>query len=1011
MDCCARVVRLATLRFATAVAAAASPAIARGQPAPTPLSVQHSRATGLASFITAADNGPIAVFPPAGRAQAEPIDFLAQYGHLFGIADPAGQLALDRQWADPLQHTHTSFSQVHRGVPVYSGIVKVHQNLAGEFIAANGDFYLLPETLKTAPALAAAEAARIALAAMPQGRPRVESTALVIVDPGWYGDPPKGAHLAYHVIVSDLSTAAREAFFIDAQRGDILDRWSLVHTAKQRSVHDASLITSNCCVAHPDIGCEDLVCSNFVCSFDPFCCADQWDEICVSIAAFLCGDLCVPGPLARGEGDPPNGDADVDSAYDYYGDTYEYFSRGLGRDSWDDLGATIVGTVNVTSQLECPNAAWLTPFQQTFFCTGTASDDIVAHEYSHAVTEATANLIYQNQSGQLNESFSDVFGELIDLFNGNVAFVGAPAGPPLWPDPPADAGTDTPNNLRTACSFSPTHANGIRWLMGEDAVGFGGAIRDMWAPTCFGDPDRVGSPFLPCNPFFDNGGVHFGSGIPNHAFAMLTDGKTFNAETVVGIGPIKAGAVWYRALTVYLTVSSDFRDAVHAFTQAARDLVGASLPDPRTGLRGGIVFTDSDMTEVARALRATEMEQNTVCGANVLSDAPPVPCPSITVIHANDFETQVDGWGVANTAPPPNDYDWGWLQGNLPFGRPGKALFCEDRNVGDCEAATGAPGDESGVHFLISPEISLPSPVSQPTLSFVHYMGSDPGWDGGNVHLSINGGAFELIPAEAFSYNPYNTLLLPDPPNNNPMATEPAWSGFGGQWGTSLVDLSRFVSGGETIRFRFDFGKDRCIGIDGWYLDDFQVFDADSPRIEDSDPDDGDVDAAKANDLDDADSVHGWQSVVLTFDRSPTGIGPEQFVVPQRRAGGIMEPGPRVLSASPLSGNRLSLTFDRPISPGAWTKITHYPSGSSTCLGFLPTDASQDGRSSEADLAALIACLDAGPGNCPLHRCDLDREGACTSADLTTAVDHLYGAGAYAAWHGTDIGPSPCGPQ
>ena len=60
------------------------------------------------------------------------------------------------------------------------------------------------------------------------------------------------------------------------------------------------------------------------------------------------------------------------------------------------------------------------------------TDDIVAHELSHGLTEFTANLIYQNQPGQLNASFSDVFGELIDLFNGDVAFAGPPGGAP-WP--------------------------------------------------------------------------------------------------------------------------------------------------------------------------------------------------------------------------------------------------------------------------------------------------------------------------------------------------------------------------------------------------------------------------------------------------------------------------------------------------------------------------------------------------------------------------------------------------
>lgn len=985
----------------------ATATVASAQPVAKALTVQHSRTTGLASFVTAADAGSIPVAVPAGRAKPQPIDFLNEHGALFGITDPTRQLVVRKVATDAIGHVHTSYAQVHKGVPVFSGIIKVHQNTAADFLAANGDFYPLPDTLITVATLDSAEAERIVLAAFPTSGARVASSELVIVDPGWYGDPSKGARLAYHIKVTETTGPAHEAFFVDAHRGEVLDRWSLVHTAKDRSVHDASLLTNTCCVPHVGPGCQDSNCSNSACFFVPECCTLNWSESCVEVAAFVCGDLCVPGPLARAEGDGPTGDPEVDNTYDYYGDTYEYFSRGHGRDAIDGLGSTIVGTVNVSSTLACPNAAWLSEFRQNFFCPGTTTDDIVAHEYFHGVTEATADLIYQNQSGQLNESFSDVFGELIDLFNGNAAFAGTPSGPPFWPEAPADAGTDAPNNLRTTCSFSPNHPNGVRWLVGEDSSAFGGPLRDMWAPTCFNHPDRVGSELLPCNPFLDAGGVHVGSGIPNHAFAMVTDGKTFNGQTVAGIGPIKAGAVWYRALTVYLTVASDFRDAARAFHQSAKDLVGASLFDPRTGTQSGVLFTAFDALQVEKSLLAVEMDRDTVCGANVLDDTPPVPCASRVVVYDNDFDTDASDWTQSSTSPPTN-YSWVQLTSGLPFSRPGAALFCEDRNIGNCSASNGEPGDEAGVHSLFSPSINMPGDLNQPTLSFLHYMASDPGWDGGNVHISVDDAPFGPIPPESFTFNSYNTELLPGPGNNNPLASEPAWSGFGGRWGTSLVDLSPYVSGGETIRFRFDFGKDRCIGIDGWYVDDVQVYDADCPRIVAADPGNGEIDARKANDVDDADARYGWTSAVITFDRSPAGIGSDQFVVPQRRAGGEIEDGPRVESVSLLSGNRLNVMLDGSIEAGAWTRITHVPSGSSTCLGFVPADADQDGVSGGADLTALITCLDAGPGNCSLHRCDIDRNGVCTGADLVAAVDHLNGAGDHARWSGFDIGPSLC---
>ncbi|MFQ5491814.1 MAG: M4 family metallopeptidase, partial [Phycisphaerae bacterium] len=569
-----------------------------------------SAATGRVSFLTAADGGAIPVQVPAGKQQAGAIDFLAQHGQLFGVTDPAGQLKQQKVKVDALGYTHTTYGQVHRGVEVFSGVLRVHQNAAGQFTAANGDFYPIKPTLSTVATVDQATAQQTALGAVDRGNPAVTLSKLVIVDPGWYGDPAIGARLAYHIVVRDISVALEEAFFVDAQTGEIIDRWSLVHTAKNRQIYDGN------------------------------------------------GGSGLPGTLARAEGDGAVGSpADVNRAYDYYGDTYDYYFNAFGRDSVDGLGLTMVATVNSTAP-PCPNAFWSGSLLQMVFCTGTVTDDIVGHELTHGVTQFSANLIYQNQSGQLNESYSDVFGEMVDLFNGDAAFAGAPAGPPFWPTHGTGPGLDTPNNLRSACSLPSGYPDGVRWLMGEDATAFGGAIRDMWDPPCMGDPDRANSPLQTCNPN-DAGGVHSGSGVPNHAFAMLTDGKTFNGHTVAAIGPIKAGAVWYRALTVYLTPASDFADAYQALNQAAADLIGTTPNDPRTGGPSSSIFTASDATQVDEALLAAEMNTAGACGASadVLISATAVECTLRDPIFADDFEGGINGWTVSNSGPP-TPYDW-----------------------------------------------------------------------------------------------------------------------------------------------------------------------------------------------------------------------------------------------------------------------------------------------------------------------------------------------------------------
>lgn len=739
------------------------------------LKVHRSPITGMATFVTAADGGAIPVAVQGGVAATLPGDFLEQYGHLFGISDPATELAVASAKADALGMITTTYQQQHHGIPVFAGVVKVHQRAGGAVSAANGDFFPVPEKLTVVPTVSADEAESIAADVIaeeePQAQLQVEQNELTIVDPGWYGDRPIGARLAYHVVMNDPMFPLRESFFIDAHSGDILDRWSMIHTAKNRAIYDGQQLSG------------------------------------------------LPGVLARSEGQGPVASpTDVNRAYDYYGDTYDFYFRAFGRDSIDGAGMTMIATVN--SQFinpPCPNAFW--NGQQMAFCLNTVTDDVVGHELTHGVTEHTANLVYQNQPGQLNEAYSDIFGELIDLYNGNAAFAGTPGGTP-WPTHPTGPGLDTPNNLRTtSCSTSPSYSDGMRWLMGEDATAFGGAIRDMWNPPCMGDPDRNNSPLQTC-PANDSGGVHSGSGIANHAFAMMVDGQTFNGFTVTGIGPIKAGAVWYRALTTYLTVASDYADAYVALNAAAADLIGTTPNDPRTGLPSASAFTAADAIEVDEAMQATEMNTDGACGATVpvLDSTPPTQCPGRVSVFFDDFEGGVNGWTVTNSNPPT---PYNWVQtGGLPWGRAGTAWFADDPSIGDCQF-----NDESGTHTLFSPTIVLPATLSQPTLAFAHYLATEGGYDGGNVSIRVNGGAWQLLQPSDYTYNDYNTTLVTSGGGNtNPMAGQVAWSGAGGTWGTSLISLTSMVNGGDSVQFRFDFGKDGCTGIDGWYLDDFDLY-------------------------------------------------------------------------------------------------------------------------------------------------------------------------------------------
>jgi bacillolysin len=168
--------------------------------------------------------------------------------------------------------------------------------------------------------------------------------------------------------------------------------------------------------------------------------------------------------------------------------------------------------------------------------------DIVAHELTHGVTEFTSGLISLNESGALNEAFSDIMGTSVEFF------------------------------------FQPPGNGSMQadYLIGEDVIRPGG-LRSMSNPLPYGDPDHLSKRFLGTE---DNGGVHTNSAIASHAFYLAIEGGT-NATSglsVQGIGGAnreQMEKVFYRAFTELLPSNATFAVARTATIQAARDLYGA----------------------------------------------------------------------------------------------------------------------------------------------------------------------------------------------------------------------------------------------------------------------------------------------------------------------------------------------------------------------------------------------------------------------------------------------------
>ncbi|MFI8706810.1 M4 family metallopeptidase [Bacillus sp. NPDC077411] len=231
--------------------------------------------------------------------------------------------------------------------------------------------------------------------------------------------------------------------------------------------------------------------------------------------------------------------AAVDAHY-YAGVTYDYYKKTFNRNSYNDAGAPLKSTVHYGRNYN--NAFW-NGSQMVYgdgdgytFIPFSGGIDVVGHELTHAVTEYSSNLIYQNESGALNEAFSDIFGTLIEYADNR--------------NPDWEVGEDI---------YTPGTA--------------GDALRSMSDPTKYDDPDHYSKRYTGTS---DNGGVHTNSGIINKAAYLLANGGTHYGVTVNGIGKDKVGAIYYRANTVYLTESATFSQARAGLVQAAADLYGAN---------------------------------------------------------------------------------------------------------------------------------------------------------------------------------------------------------------------------------------------------------------------------------------------------------------------------------------------------------------------------------------------------------------------------------------------------
>jgi Zn-dependent metalloprotease len=891
------------------------------------VAVTREESTKKVGFIRVKGNGdllPSVEGDTLAAARDKADAYLDRFATNFG-ARP-GELQRSEVAKSPAGWTVT-YTQSYKGVDVFGSMLRVQVDREGDLTSVNG--YAAPGlSLSVEPRISAADAGRRAVGLVKEDPPGHEgekvdltgigagSTDLVVYRMGATRGEAGKAVLAHQVEVTNDDNV-RDVVFIDAQTGKALNRWSMVHGALERELYETSPAP------------EDLV----------------WQE----------GDA-FPGEL----------NADQQNLVNSAGESYWLYENAFGRDSYDGEGA-VMKTVNNDPRISCPNANW--NGVTTNYCDGVTSDDVVSHEWGHAYTEYTSGLIYQYQSGALNESYSDVWGETLDLINGRedededyttprevgdcdvtappgidmaitapaelagpcsaVAATGAKPFPTTattadvvvgldaadatgpsttdgcttftnaatvagkWAyvdrgtctfvtkvanaeaagatgivignnnvDPPAGftgdpdlygvmvsqadgakfKGASGPVSVSVTADDVSARPDTTRWLMGEKSTAFGGAIRDMWNPTCYGDPGKVTDAEYKCDPTgADAGGVHSNSGVPNHAYALVVDGGTYNGQTVTALGLDKAAAIWWRAQTAYLTPQSNFVDAANAFEQSCVDLVGQPINELTTEEDATPVaaapIEAADCASVVAANTAVEMRTEPVkCNFQpLLAKNAPATCGegfSEQVLWSEDFEDGLTGWTPSSEVVFEGGFNDPWASvAEAPAGtgaaHPSKVAYGPAPDEGQCSEAAG---DFSSRDSITSPSVTLPATLTAPKMSFEHYVATEIGYDGGNVKVSINDGPFTAIPASAYVFNKPTTLTGPAT-NTNPLAGQPGFTGTdggetAGSWGESQVDLAAIgAKGGDTLQMRFDIGRDGCGGNQGWYVDNIQVVD------------------------------------------------------------------------------------------------------------------------------------------------------------------------------------------
>ncbi|MCI1188683.1 M4 family metallopeptidase [Hymenobacter sp. DH14] len=513
---------------------------------------QAQDASRIANKVLGKDGQPELVqFSAEGKAALRGLSGDQVLRQQLGLGQ-ADQLVQRAAEADQLGMVHQKFNQLYQGIPVEHASYTVHSK-GGTVESISGDFEKITN-LNTTPSLSEKTALGRAMASVGARLYKWQTNEadaasykptgqLVIVRDNRTENGPQV--LAWKFNVYAAQPVSRAYIYVDAHTGDVVLTDNIIKHATPATATFATAYSGTRSLADETatggyhlreytrgLGIETYNCkkgSSYTAAVDFIDADNSWTEY--NNANF----------------DNVAGDAHFGAQT-----TYDYWKAVFGRNSYDNAGAKIKSYVHFDDTpgdgVGYENAYWdgteMTYGDGASTFKPLTALDVCGHEIGHAVCEKTANLTYSNESGAMNEGFSDIWGASVEAFG--------------------------------VSKYSLTGKS--TYLIGEEIMKAGGALRSMSSPNTYQQPAYYKGTYWYTGTA-DNGGVHTNSGVLNYWYYLISNGKTGTNEksqsfSVAGLGLDAAAKITFRAESVYLTASSNYANARTYTIKAAQDLYG-----------------------------------------------------------------------------------------------------------------------------------------------------------------------------------------------------------------------------------------------------------------------------------------------------------------------------------------------------------------------------------------------------------------------------------------------------